>query len=142
MYDVSFQIDALFHLISPFIPTRKVSFIRCCKRVDCNVTAVVDVSVHQEGVNARRFPSGLLVKKMDGGKSHVTWIERTEYNAKAMEEMSSFYDFIGEGSGFSAQRFLSMLQEECKRINYGTQGIYCFFPFTFSSLFKLTMIIV
>lgn len=101
-YVSCFQIEDLFHLLSPFIPTREVTFIRICKQVDSDLTAVVDVSVVHEGDNAQRYPFGLLVKKLEGGKSHVTWFERTEYNDNAMEENSNLYDFLGEGSGFGA----------------------------------------
>lgn len=98
--------EAQIHVMSPHIPPRITTFLRVCKKVEEGLMAVADVSVYNEGDNVQRLPSGLLVKRMGRGKSQVVWVERAQYNRNVVPE---FHPAV---PGFSAKRFLSLLQLE------------------------------
>lgn len=75
-----------------------------------DLMAIVDVSVINEGDNARRFPSGLLVKRLEQGKSKVIWIERAEYHSNTIGESPLKTLMQGAPGGFSGYKFLCMLK--------------------------------
>ncbi|KAJ1258517.1 hypothetical protein BS78_10G081400 [Paspalum vaginatum] len=109
------------HIMTPVVPTRELSFLRYCKKIEQGLWAVADVS--QEGQRdahygvpsrTRRMPSGCLIADMSNGYSKVTWVEHME-----VEQMLPinvlFRSLVLSGAAFGAHRWLAALQRACER---------------------------
>ncbi|XP_076915364.1 homeobox-leucine zipper protein HDG1-like [Bidens hawaiensis] len=104
------QMKAEIQLISPLVPARFLKFIRFTKCHADGAWVVVDFSVDHdlmEGFEARRMPSGCILRDMQNGFSKVTWIEHTEYSEYFVP--NEYRRLVRCGMGFGAQRWLSAL---------------------------------
>lgn len=109
-------------ILSPFVPTRQLYYLRFCQQIEQGSWAIVDVSYdfpnesHHFGSLCRvhKFPSGCLIQDMPNGYSKVTWVEHSEMEEKAPVHRL-FRDLINSGMAFGADRWLTNLQRMCER---------------------------
>ncbi|KAE8705305.1 Homeobox-leucine zipper family protein [Hibiscus syriacus] len=111
---------AEFQVLSPFVPVRRVRFVRFCKHLSDGVWAVVDVSIDPSNAanppmfaNCRRLPSGCIIQDTDNKYTKVTWVEHSEYDESTVHHL--LHPLHGSGFGFGAHRWISTLQRQCRR---------------------------
>ncbi|OVA02876.1 Homeobox domain [Macleaya cordata] len=107
---------------SPLVPTREAHFLRYCQQnVEEGTWAIVDFpidSIHDSPqvtslLTYRRRPSGCIIQDMPNGYSRVIWVEHAEVEDKPVHHI--FNQFVSSGMAFRAQRWLSVLQQQCER---------------------------
>ncbi|KAL8160214.1 hypothetical protein V2J09_001751 [Rumex salicifolius] len=109
---------------SPFIPMRRLRFIRYCKKYSEGAWAVVDISVEplQEGnaditKRCRRLPSGFcILQDVTNSFSVVTCVEHAEYDHRVVHSL--YRPLVQSGFGFGAHRWLATLQRQCEYAAY------------------------
>lgn len=73
------RIQAQLVALTPMVPVRTVSLLRCWKKMDEGLVAVVDVSVSSsQELHCNRLPFGVLLEKLGKGTTRVTWVEHCE----------------------------------------------------------------
>ncbi|XP_074587422.1 homeobox-leucine zipper protein ROC8-like isoform X2 [Curcuma longa] len=110
-------------VLSPVVPTREFSFLRCCQPIQQGVWVVADISVDFPRANqfalasqSKKLPSGCLVEEMADGYAKVTWVEHVEIEENHLIP-ALFKDLMDSGLAFGAQRWLATLQRMCERFS-------------------------
>ncbi|KAK7277265.1 hypothetical protein RIF29_18416 [Crotalaria pallida] len=110
---------AEMHILSPLVPTRKVLFLRSCKKMAEGVWVIADVSFDSQNHNGIpyqtwRFPSGCMIQDMTNGSCLVTWMEHMEVNDKMQTHML-YKELICDKNAYGAERWLLTLERMCQR---------------------------
>ncbi|KAL0863065.1 hypothetical protein Bca101_042183 [Brassica carinata] len=72
------RIQAQLVALTPMVPVRTVSLLRCWKKMDEGLVAVVDVSVSSsQELHRNSTPFGVLLEKLGKGTTRVTWVEHS-----------------------------------------------------------------
>ncbi|XP_065878618.1 homeobox-leucine zipper protein HDG5 [Euphorbia lathyris] len=111
-------------VLSPLVPSREAYFLRYCQQIPQEgCWAIVDFPVdscfHHNKFQPsypmyRRKPSGCLIQDMPNGYSQVTWVEHAEVEQKPVHQI--FSEYVSSGIAFGAQRWLAVLERQCKRV--------------------------
>ncbi|KAL0721428.1 hypothetical protein Bca4012_036027 [Brassica carinata] len=79
------RIQAQLVALTPMVPVRTVSLLRCWKKMDEGLVAVVDVSVSSsQELHCNRLPFGVLLEKLGKGTTRVTWVEHYTFTIQTM----------------------------------------------------------
>ncbi|CAH8349141.1 unnamed protein product [Eruca vesicaria subsp. sativa] len=114
------------HMLSPLVPARKFTIVRCCRKIEEGVWIIADVSHgivysnHQASQSCYKRPSGVLIRALPYGRSKVTWIEHVEVS-NIPSAYPAYRDLVkggsSGGSGYGAKRWIVTLERMCARIN-------------------------
>nr|AEI99592.1 HD-Zip IV transcription factor GL9 [Triticum aestivum] len=101
---------------SPLVPSRKCTFVRCCRGMQNGTVIIVDVSLDNgDGTffKCRKMPSGLLIRSLNSDASQVTVIEHVQVNDAGVHEL---YRPTLSGLMFGARRWLSSIERQSARM--------------------------
>ncbi|XP_048564824.1 homeobox-leucine zipper protein TF1-like [Triticum urartu] len=100
---------------SPLVPSRKCTFVRCCRDMQNGTVIIVDVSLDNgDGtVKCHKMPSGVLVRSLNSDASQVTVIEHVQVNDTGLHEL---YRPSLSGLMFGARRWVSSIVRQSARM--------------------------
>ncbi|KAG2300313.1 hypothetical protein Bca52824_036785 [Brassica carinata] len=109
------------HILSPLVPPREFTILRCCQQLEEDVWVIADVSYHQvasefETPACSKRPSGCLIQALPNGHSKVTWMEHVEVNDKVRAHRI-YRDLLCGGFGYGARRWTTTLERMCERLS-------------------------
>ncbi|KAL2928478.1 Homeobox-leucine zipper protein GLABRA 2 [Bienertia sinuspersici] len=112
---------AELQMLTPMVPTREVYFVRCCKQLNPEQWAIVDVSIDNldDNIDAsltkcRKQPSGCIIEDKSNGHCKVTWVEHVECQKGAVHSL--YRNIVKSGLAFGARHWMATLQLQCERV--------------------------
>ncbi|XP_050901721.1 homeobox-leucine zipper protein HDG8 isoform X1 [Lathyrus oleraceus] len=114
---------AKMHILSPLVPTRHTSFLRCCKQIDKDIWVIADVSslsirsIFDACIqNVWKFPSGCMIQKLTNDSCRVTWVEHIQVDDKRTTD-TFFEKPVCGNNGYRAERWVLTMERMCQRIS-------------------------
>nr|AEI99593.1 HD-Zip IV transcription factor GL9H1 [Triticum turgidum subsp. durum] len=100
---------------SPLVPSRKCTFVRCCRDMQNGTVIIVDVSLDNgDGTfKCHKMPSGILIRSLNSDASQVTVVEHVQVNDTGVHEL---YRPSLSGLMFGARRWVSSIVRQSARM--------------------------
>ncbi|KAK9677101.1 hypothetical protein RND81_11G121200 [Saponaria officinalis] len=112
---------AELQMLTPMVPTREVYFVRCCKQLNPEQWAIIDVSIDKledtidaSLIKCRKRPSGCVIEDKSNGHCKVTWVEHLECQKTTVHSL--YRSMVNSGVAFGARHWMATLQLQCERL--------------------------
>ncbi|CAH8294104.1 unnamed protein product [Eruca vesicaria subsp. sativa] len=107
------------HILSPLVPAREFTIVRCCRNIKERHWIIADVSLidsnHKVSQSCYKRPSGVLIEALSNDRSKVTWIEHVVVDDRP-ETQGVYRDLVSSSSGYGAKRWIVTLEKMCARM--------------------------